>query len=533
MRTLQYLSMVSCFSLLCACGGGGGGYGGNGPTSSTNGGPVPNTLSGTITLNGAPMAGVTVTAVNTNTGPSTILGIMTTDANGNYSFNNISTGCNCTLNDQFWPNKAGYSFYPVIAANPTGSTAAYQWNPAPQNWSVNVGAAVTRAGFNGQFAGLNTNNSPVIFTVINFNSLPNNSVTGANFRAYDGSNAPASVAASGQQTSFAAGDDAALKKGRAWPSQRFIDNNNGTVSDALTGLVWLKNAGCLAPALWVNAVAAANGLANGACGLTDGSSAGQWRLPNLVELESLMDVSANSPAITPGNPFSNVSNGNYWSSTVYYGGLAGSTNAWAIRFSDGRYMNDTSSDVMATAYNNVWAVRGSSPSLQASGAYVHFANGDDGSTQAGAPLPFPRMRDNGNGTVTDMATGLVWMKKADCIHQSWTGAVAAVNALASGQCGLADGSTTGSWRMPNRKEMQSLADRALNNHADYFDSTFTSITPGIASIAPVFNNFIQFQYYWTSSTDAADITKAWAVFSCDYGVYDYLKTNMGYSLAVR
>ncbi len=339
MKTIQLAGAMVGFCLLCSCGGGG--SSGGGQTSSTNGGPVPNTLSGTVSLNGAPLAGVSVTAINTNVSQGAIFGITSTDANGNYSFGNISTGCNCTLNYQIWASKNGYAFYPVMAANPTGNTTSYQWNPIPQNWTVNVGAAVSRAGFNGEFAGLNTGNSPVIFTVINFNSLTNNSVSGANFLAYDGTNAPASLAASGQQTSYAAGDDAALKKGRAWPSQRFTDNNNGTITDNLTSLTWLKNAGCLTPALWANAVAAANSLANGACGLTDGSSAGQWRLPNLVELESLVDVAASNPAITSGNPFSNLpnllstSNGIYWTSTVYYGGQAGSSNAWAIRLSDG------------------------------------------------------------------------------------------------------------------------------------------------------------------------------------------------------
>jgi hypothetical protein len=49
----------------------------------------------------------------------------------------------------------------------------------------------------------------------------------------------------------------------------------------------------------------------------------------------------------------------------------------------------------------------------------------------------------------------------------------------------------------------------------------------------VFDHFVTFQYYWTSTTDAADPTQAWTVFSCDYGVYDIGKTATGYTLAVR
>src|SRR5215831_10404550 len=54
----------------------------------------------------------------------------------------------------------------------------------------------------------------------------------------------APVPRTGQTTSYAAGDDGALQKGVAWPTPRFTDNNNGTITDNLTGLIWLKNANC-------------------------------------------------------------------------------------------------------------------------------------------------------------------------------------------------------------------------------------------------------------------------------------------------
>ena len=104
------------------------------------------------------------------------------------------------------------------------------------------------------------------FTVIDFISLPNESLTGANFAAYDGSNPVVSVAATGQTISYATGDDGALKRGVAWPEARFTDNLDGSITDNVTGLVWLKNAGCFAPAVWAAALADANQLASGACG---------------------------------------------------------------------------------------------------------------------------------------------------------------------------------------------------------------------------------------------------------------------------
>ena len=47
----------------------------------------------------------------------------------------------------------------------------------------------------------------------------------------------------GQTTTFAAGDDGSLHSGVPWPSPRFTINNDQTVSDNLTGLVWAKDAG--------------------------------------------------------------------------------------------------------------------------------------------------------------------------------------------------------------------------------------------------------------------------------------------------
>ena len=55
---------------------------------------------------------------------------------------------------------------------------------------------------------------------------------------------PAMVPKTGQTTGYATGDDGALQKGVAWPNPRFTDNGDGTVTDNLTGLIWLKNANC-------------------------------------------------------------------------------------------------------------------------------------------------------------------------------------------------------------------------------------------------------------------------------------------------
>ena len=448
------------------------------------------------------------------TNVNSVYQVTTTDANGNYTFSGMQTTGNVPGDYQFWVIKNGYGLYP----------------------SVGSGAKVTRFDYTGQYPGNNVNDIPIYYTVIDYLSLPNASLTGANFAAYNGSNPLVSLAATGQQTAYVPGDDASLHKGVSWSAaSRFNDNQDGTATDSLTGLIWLKNVGCFSPEVWANALVDVNQLATGSCGLSDGSKAGQWRLPNLNELESIVDVSASGPALSANNPFQNVSQGIYWSSTSYFGGETGSPKAWTIRLSDGRYMNDTVSNVKVTAQNAVWAVRGvanGTVNLQATGMYVPYVAGDDGTLQTGVHLTYPRWVDNGNGSLTDTVTGLVWLKQADCINAQWASAIAAVSSLATGQCGLTDGSTPGQWRMPNRNEMQSLSDRMETNHAAFFNHTFLSSNATLNQAA-IFTNFVESQFYWTSTTNAANTNEAWTVFSCDFGVYDILKTNPGYTLAVR
>jgi len=86
------------------------------------------------------------------------------------------------------------------------------------------------------------------------------------------------------------GQDGDIRAGVASPVPRFTDNGNGTVTDNLTGLIWLKNANCFDAQTWPNALNATNTLNSGECGLSDGTVAGDWRLPNVNELESLVNA---------------------------------------------------------------------------------------------------------------------------------------------------------------------------------------------------------------------------------------------------
>jgi hypothetical protein len=118
----------------------------------------------------------------------------------------------------------------------------------------------------------------------------------------------------GQTTSYSAGDDGDLEEGADWPVPRFTDNGDGTVTDNLTGLVWLKYAG--APGYdtdWYGTLIYAAALCNGIAGLTDGSVAGDWKIPNASELQSILDRQY-TPALPIGHPFTDLNN-YYWSSS--------------------------------------------------------------------------------------------------------------------------------------------------------------------------------------------------------------------------
>ena len=126
------------------------------------------------------------------------------------------------------------------------------------------------------------------------------------------------VAKTGQTKSYAPGDDGDLQSGVALTTSRFIDNGDGTVTDNLTGLIWMKDAGSIKIGTWGNAVETCSTLANGSYGLWDGSYAGDWRLPNVRELYSLIDFGHYNYALPNGHLFINVMS-NYWSSTTYGG----------------------------------------------------------------------------------------------------------------------------------------------------------------------------------------------------------------------
>lgn len=163
---------------------------------------------------------------------------------------------------------------------------------------------------------------------------------------------------------------------------RYVNCGNGTVTDNQTGLVWLANANCFGVLNWFEAMAAVAGLGDldcsvsegdGCdCGLGDGSSPGEWRLPSRREWKgTIADAVAlgctnamfGGPSITddsgtqcwqegPGNSFTGVEvSSSYWSASTL---ALNPPNAFDVYLFSGGVGNGNKT--IANFY--VWPVRG-------------------------------------------------------------------------------------------------------------------------------------------------------------------------------
>jgi hypothetical protein len=322
------------------------------------------------------------------------------------------------------------------------------------------------------------------------------------------------LARTGQTTSYAAGDDGDLQAGVAWPTPRFIANPDGTLTDALTGLVWLGDANCADSAGydpdgrgdgsmdWLSALAFVTNINTtagfiSACSYTGSDS--DWRLPNFVEIESLVNAGlVDQSAWLSGEGFSQVQSGRYWTATTP--SLENDLLAFGLDTSDGSIgrFNKTST------FNWAWPVRAGSdgtPDPSYPGNLWKVGSGGGGH---GVAWPAFRLVDNGDGTVTDELTGLMWLKDVGCLDAtSWPNALALVSdfnlPVPTGgyECADYDNGTHEDWRLPNRKEVFSLIDN---------DSTRPALVAGdpFANVAP-------FSVPTTSTTDAASSSEIWLV----------------------
>ena len=265
-------------------------------------------------------------------------------------------------------------------------------------------------------------------------------------------------------------------------SPAYRDNTDGTVSDLVTGLTWSKAVNSDKMTL-EEAEEAAKKLRLG--GYAD------WRIPSIKELYSLIDFRGNtgfatSFSVIPDTaiPFIN---------TDYFDFMYGCTHT-GERFIDAQWLSSTK--YVSTTMNGMETLFG-----------VNFADGRikgygfrrKGSTRVmktfyvrfvrGKPYGASTFKDNGNGTVTDLNTGLMWTKNDSGKGMDWEHALAYAT---QSQCaGYSD------WRLPTAKELQYLV--------DYTRSPDTTHSPAIDPIfqtSSIVNegNQNDYPYFWTSTT---------------------------------
>ncbi len=331
------------------------------------------------------------------------------------------------------------------------------------------------------------------------------------------------------------GEDGEMRAGVAWPASRFTVNSNGTVTDGLTSLTWSRHANAPSRALpnaplnacpnaetkmiWLDALDFIKCLnAKNHAGFND------WRLPNLNELESMVnadvaDTSAwlndNGFGFGAGLPKTQVQPSQYWTSTSDASDVdvpvISAASAWNMDLVKGDF---PFSDLKNGVTRGVWPVRGVSTTpvqLWRTGQTVCYddigdsrlcaGTGEDGENQAGAPWPAPRFQPNTGATFAlDRVSGLIWTTDThtpgsrncpdtglDITWQQALGHVACLNAHAF--LGRSD------WRLPTRKELHSLAD-------------YSRGAPALPAGHP-FNDQAGLTY-WSATTNTSAPKEAWA-----------------------
>src|SRR5947208_855784 len=344
------------------------------------------------------------------------------------------------------------------------------------------------------------------------------------------------------------GQDGELRKGAPLT---YVDNGDGTVTDVNTGLMWekLSHDGTVHDEhntyTWTNVFAHVATLNR-----TNFAGHADWRLPNVRELPSIVTYQNLIPTVAPA--FDNrcssgcdvtrcscTFSGDTWTSTSE---TASPSKQWFVDFQDAqvgtgleggtgpaRAVRDTSTGcpLPATGQTTCW---------NSSGNVISCAGtGQDGELRRGAPLAYA---DNGNGTVTDLNTGLVWEKLSDdgTVHDkantyTWANAftahVAALNFTSF--AGYND------WRLPNVRELQSIVNYQNVNPAVSSASAFnTNCAPGCPATTC---SCTASGDYWSSTSSVSDPWNAWYV-GFSYGRVDAFgrsggKSSAAYVRAVR
>ena len=326
----------------------------------------------------------------------------------------------------------------------------------------------------------------------------------------------------GQTISYAPEDDGYIQAGIEWPNPRFADNGDGTMTDNLTGLIWLKDGGCIKEKKWedsLKAIADFNTTPGNYNCLGYAANYSDWHLPNAKELKSLTNYGASDSAAWLNSEGFADMNAYYWSSTT---NQVDPSFAWMVRISTGKEVPDLKSNqyyvlpVRAGASVNSYE-------LPKTGQTISYAPGDDGYIQAGIEWPNPRFADNGDGTMTDNLTGLMWLKDGGCIKEKkWEDSLKAIADLNNNpgnyNC-LGYAANYSDWHLPNAKELKSLTNYGASDSATWLNSEgFVDVNAS---------------YYWSSTTNQVKSSHAWLVMISAGKEVPDLKSNQYYVWPVR
>lgn len=279
---------------------------------------------------------------------------------------------------------------------------------------------------------------------------------------------------------------------------RFIEKDD-VVSDRFTGLMWTKNAALYEfPVSWREAFDFIQDLNHSAMyGYRD------WKLANRRELFSLISHDTINPSLPAAHPFINIFPGYYWTSTscarrpdqawyihlggarVFKGMKYGSYMAWPVRSE-----NQTDARVFQTGQQCCYDEKGR--------VIDCCHTGQDGEFQAGVNIQAPRFNES-TDSVHDNATGLTWLKNANCSMDmlDWRSANDFVEKMnKTGEFGHQD------WRLPHIVELESLTDMSEHSPALPADHKFTDVQ----------------EFYWSATTSMYDTRYGWALYLKDGAV---------------
>jgi len=261
------------------------------------------------------------------------------------------------------------------------------------------------------------------------------------------------------------------------------------VSDLTTGLMWTKS-----PDLNGDGTITASdklSFANAMSGAETSTVAGydDWRLPTIKELYSLIlfdgtDVSACPGGTCSATPFID---------TRYFDFAYGDTNA-GERVIDMQFA--TSSKYVSTTMNGDETMFGVNFADGRIKGYGLSMRGNDKTfavlyVRGGSNYGQNAFVDNGNGTISDNATGLVWSQADSGAGMNWSDALA--------YCEGSSAAGSDDWRLPSAKELQSIVDYSRSPAT----SNSAAIDP-IFSVTSITNEGGQMDYpfYWSGTTHA-------------------------------